>query len=96
MLYTIILEQDFLGGYCGTFPDLPGCVVEGDGMDEVMANIQETVEQWAAENGLSALPEPGGAEPDFSDPKRMPMLVEVDESFLAAQEAADAGQTEEA
>jgi len=41
------------------------------------------VEEWAAENGVSALPQPGNAEPDFSDPKRIPLLVEVDESFLA-------------
>ena len=36
----------------------------------------------AAENGLSALPPASDVEPDFSDPQRMPMLVEVDEAFL--------------
>ena len=83
MLYTMYVEKDFMGDQVGTFPDLPGCTVEGDSMDDLMAAVQPAVEAWAAENGLSALPPASDAEPDFSDPQRMPMLVEVDESFLA-------------
>lgn len=82
MLYTMILEKDYMGTYVGTFPDLPGCAAEGDSMDEVMEAVQGAVESWVAENGLSALPAASETEPDFSDPSRMPMLVEVDEGFL--------------
>ena len=82
MLYTMILEKDYMGTYVGTFPDLPGCAAEGDSMDEVMEAVQGAVESWVAENGLSALPPASDVEPDFSDPQRMPMLVEVDEAFL--------------
>lgn len=82
MIYTMYVEKDLMGDQVGTFPDLPDCVVEGDSMDELMAAVQETVEAWAAERGLNALPPASDAEPDFSDPQRMPLLVEVDEAFL--------------
>lgn len=84
MQYTVYATQDFMGDWTGEFPDLPGCTPEGGDMEEFLANIQAAVEEWAAEQGLSALPQPGEHEPDFSDPARMPMLVEVDEGFLAS------------
>ena len=84
MQYTIYAEQDFMGSWVGEFPDLPGCAPEGDNMEEFLANIQAAVEEWAAQNGVTALPRPEEREPDFSDPKRIPMLVEVDEAFLNA------------
>ena len=82
MQYTVYASQDFMGDWTGEFPDLPGCTPEGGDMEEFLAAIQPAVEAWAAEQGLSALPLPFDAEPDFSDPGRMPMLVEVDEAFL--------------
>ena len=85
MQYTVYATQDFMGDWTGEFPDLPGCTPEGGDMEEFLANIQAAVEEWAAEQGLSALPQPGDHEPDFSDPKRMPMLVEIDESFLSGE-----------
>ena len=85
MQYTIFIEQDYMGGLTAVIPDMPGCAPEGGDMEEFLANVQAAVEEWAAENGVTALPQPGDFEPDFSDPKRMPLLVEVDESFLSAQ-----------
>ena len=85
MQYTIYATQDFMGDWTGEFPDLPGCTPEGGDMEEFLANIQAAVEEWAAEQGLSALPQPSDGEPDFSDPARLPMLVEIDESFLAGE-----------
>ena len=85
MQYTIYATQDFMGDWTGEFPDLPGCTPEGGDMEEFLANIQAAVEEWAAEHGLSALPQPSDGEPDFSDPARLPMLVEIDESFLAGE-----------
>ena len=85
MQYTIYATQDFMGDWTGEFPDLPGCTPEGGDMEEFLANVQAAVEEWAAAQRLSAQPQPGDHEPDFSDPKRMPMLVEIDESFLAGE-----------
>ena len=85
MQYTIYTTKGYLGDMVGEFPDLPGCCPEGDDLEELLANIQPAVEAWVAENGLTALPEPSDAMPDLSDPRRMPLLVEVDESFLSAE-----------
>ena len=59
MQYTIYATQDFMGDWTGEFPDLPGCAPEGGDMEEFLANVQAAVEEWAAENGVTALPQPG-------------------------------------
>ncbi len=88
MQYTIFIEQDYFGGMTAVIPDMPGCTPEGDNMEELMAGLQEAVEAWAKENGLTALPQPSQIEPDFSDPKHMPFLVDVDDAFLCGGEGA--------
>lgn len=92
MQYTIYATQDYMGGWTGEIPEFPGFAPEGDDMEEFLNAIQPAVEGWAAENGLSSLPEPSKAEPDFSDPSRLPLLVEVDESFLSTEAPAQDGQ----
>ena len=77
MLYTMIVEQDFFGTFLGTFPDMPGCAAEAESMDELMENASAAAYAWAAEQGLTILPEAEDREPDFSDPRRSPMLVEI-------------------
>jgi predicted RNase H-like HicB family nuclease len=34
------------GGYWAEVPALPGCVTEGDSMEEVMTNLQDAIEGW--------------------------------------------------
>jgi predicted RNase H-like HicB family nuclease len=34
------------GGYWAEVPALPGCITEGDSMEEVMANLQDAIEGW--------------------------------------------------
>jgi predicted RNase H-like HicB family nuclease len=34
------------GGYWAEVPALPGCVTEGDTMEEVMTNLQDAIEGW--------------------------------------------------
>ena len=34
------------GGYWAEVPALPGCVTEGDTIEEVVANLQDAVEGW--------------------------------------------------
>ena len=34
------------GGYWADVPALPGCITEGDTMDEVMANLKDAIEGW--------------------------------------------------
>ena len=34
------------GGYWAEVPALPGCITEGDTMEEVMANLRDAIEGW--------------------------------------------------
>ena len=33
-------------GYWGEVPALPGCITEGDTMEELLANLQDAIEGW--------------------------------------------------
>lgn len=39
----VILIPDETGGYTVEVPSLPGCISEGDTIDEALANIQEAI-----------------------------------------------------
>ena len=41
-----VLEPSDEGGYTVYIPALPGCISEGDNIDEALANIQEAVELY--------------------------------------------------
>ena len=34
------------GGYWAEVPALPGCITEGDSMDEVVDNLQDAIQGW--------------------------------------------------
>jgi predicted RNase H-like HicB family nuclease len=42
----VILEPDEDGGYHVYCPSLPGCHSQGDTVEEALANIKETIEQY--------------------------------------------------
>ncbi|MBJ7901017.1 MAG: type II toxin-antitoxin system HicB family antitoxin [Cyanobacteria bacterium RI_101] len=46
MKLQIILEPSEEGGYTVTVPVLPGCISEGDSLDEAIANIREAIELY--------------------------------------------------
>ena len=46
--FTVYLHDAEEGGYWAEVPALPGCVTEGDTLDEVVANINEAVRGWLA------------------------------------------------
>lgn len=46
MVFKVILEPSEDGGYTAHIPSLPGCISEGDTVDETMANIREAVELY--------------------------------------------------
>jgi predicted RNase H-like HicB family nuclease len=55
----IVVHAAEEGGYWAEVPALPGCVSQGDTMDELMANIREAFEAWfaAEEPDLTETPE---------------------------------------
>ena len=43
MKVKVVLEPSEEGGYTAFVPSLPGCISEGDSVDEALANIQEAI-----------------------------------------------------
>jgi len=46
LTYTVELEPQKEGGYTATVPVLPGCISEGDSLEEVLENIKDAVEGY--------------------------------------------------
>jgi predicted RNase H-like HicB family nuclease len=44
MVFKVVMEPSEAGGYTVWVPSLPGCVSEGETVEEAMANIREAIE----------------------------------------------------
>lgn len=58
--YTILLIPDEEeGGYTVEVPALPGCITQGDTLEEAIANAKEAIEAWigSAEKHGEPIPE---------------------------------------
>lgn len=44
--YDAVFEKEADGGYSVWIPDLPGCVSQGDALEEAMVNIKEAIELY--------------------------------------------------
>jgi predicted RNase H-like HicB family nuclease len=46
MTLKAIIHEAEEGGYWAEVPALPGCVTQGETMDEVTTNLREAIEGW--------------------------------------------------
>ena len=46
MNLKVVLEPSDEGGYTAYIPSLPGCISEGDTIEEAMSNIREATELY--------------------------------------------------
>ncbi len=46
MRFKVVLEPSDEGGYTVFVPSLPGCISEGDTVEEALSNIQEAIELY--------------------------------------------------
>jgi predicted RNase H-like HicB family nuclease len=46
MKFQVVLEPSDEGGYTVYVPSLPGCISEGDTIEEALANIREAIELY--------------------------------------------------
>lgn len=46
MIFRIVLEPSEDGGYTVYAPSLPGCISEGDTVEEALSNIKEAIELY--------------------------------------------------
>ena len=60
MKYAILLEPQPEGGFTVTVPDLPGCISQGETLDECRLNIGEAIEGWieTAQSHNMPIPKP--------------------------------------
>lgn len=63
-LFAAIFEPSEEGGYCVTFPDLPGCITEGDNLDDALRMAKEALELhlWGMEEDNDEIPNPTAPE----------------------------------
>ncbi len=48
MKLKAIVHEAEEGGYWAEVPALPGCVTEGENMEELLRNLREAIEGWLA------------------------------------------------
>lgn len=77
-IFPAIFEKCEEGGYTVTFPDLPGCITEGDDMPEALSMAKEALELhlYYMEKSGDIIPEP-------SDPED----IKPDNGFITIIEA---------
>lgn len=46
MKISAVIHPAEEGGYWAEVPALPGCITEGDNLDEVKENLQDAIEGW--------------------------------------------------
>jgi predicted RNase H-like HicB family nuclease len=46
MNVKILVHEAEEGGYWAEVPALPGCVSQGETMDELLANVREAIQAW--------------------------------------------------
>jgi predicted RNase H-like HicB family nuclease len=46
MRFQVVFESSDEGGYTVYVPSLPGCISEGDTVEDALANIQEAIELY--------------------------------------------------
>ncbi len=46
MCFKVVLQASDEGGYTVYIPSLPGCISEGETVEEVLRNIQEAIELY--------------------------------------------------
>ncbi len=55
MKLNVILEPSDEGGYTVYVPSLPGCISEGDNIEDALNNIKEAIELYLESDDLPVL-----------------------------------------
>ena len=48
MQVKVVVHEAAEGGFWAEVPALPGCVSQGETMDELLANVREAIQAWLA------------------------------------------------
>ena len=61
--YSIVVDPDPDGGFTVTVPALPGCITQGESIDECLAHAQEAIELYIEDLVASGEPVPEEKQP---------------------------------
>ncbi|MFZ3131122.1 MAG: type II toxin-antitoxin system HicB family antitoxin [Desulfosporosinus sp.] len=78
-LFPAVFELGDVKGYCVTFPDLPGCITEGDTLEEALRMAREALELH-----LYGMEEEGELIPAPTAPEKIPLVTDA---FVTVVEA---------
>jgi len=78
-IYPAVFDPCEEGGYCVTFPDLPGCITEGDTLEEAYAMAKEalSLHLWGLEDDGDPIPKPSSPADTTAPEGGFISLVEV-------------------
>lgn len=71
--YTVIFEPAEEGGYVVTVPSLPGCITEGDTLEETMEMVKDAITCYIASLKKHHEPVPEETKPSFVSTIDVPM-----------------------
>lgn len=82
------LSQDEGGGYLISFPDLPGCISDGETIEDAIMNGIDAVHSWVetAKEFNDPVPEPGSSQASGRFVQRLPKSLHARLSARAKQE----------
>ena len=82
------LSQDEGGGYLISFPDLPGCISDGETIEDAIMNGIDAVHSWVetAKEFDDPVPEPGSSQASGRFVQRLPKSLHARLSARAKQE----------
>ncbi|MHB8840702.1 MAG: type II toxin-antitoxin system HicB family antitoxin [Candidatus Aquicultor sp.] len=72
MRIGVVLHPDLEGGYTVTVPSLPGCISEGDTVEEALENIKEAIKLF-----IESMREHGEELPEEADDIFTAVEIEV-------------------
>jgi len=80
------LAEDDGGGYVAMVPDLPGCLSDGETMQEAVANVQDAITAWidTAREAGRPVPPPGGGRSEMR--QRLPRTLHMTLTEMARSE----------
>ena len=61
--YSIVVDPDPDGGFTVTVPALPGCITQGESIEECLAHAQEAIELYIEDLVASGEPVPEEKQP---------------------------------
>jgi len=82
------LSEEEGGGYLISFPDLPGCISDGDTIEETIKNGIDAMNSWigTAKEFNDSIPEPGSSQASGRFVQRLPKSLHVRLATRAKQE----------